>query len=217
MYIIIGGCGRLGSTIAELFSVEGNDVVVIDKEEKAFNRLTNEFTGTEVVGDFSDQKTLEKAGAKKSNSVVGATDDDNANVIGCQIAKEAFDVEKTVARINDPQHEKSYDTFNIDSLIIPSKEVLSSFKNAVYAGDYSTKLVIGENAVEFLEVKVGKEGIGKVKDLDVPEGFTLSVIRKDGGAKLVDEEDEIEEGDRLYFLAEVNELRKNKDWFKKWH
>ena len=37
MYIIIVGCGRVGSELAKLLSGEGHDVVVVDREQKSFD------------------------------------------------------------------------------------------------------------------------------------------------------------------------------------
>ncbi|PTD94326.1 hypothetical protein C9439_03255 [archaeon SCG-AAA382B04] len=216
MYLIIGGCGRLGSTLAKLFSIEGNEVVVIDKKEEALNRLGNEFGGSKIKGNFSDQSVLENAGAKNADAVIAVTDEDNTNVIGCQIAKEFFNVNKTVARINDPKHKRTYDEFNIDSLIAPFDAVTNVFKNAVIEKDYITREIIGENEIELIEVRVDKDDLGTIEEFKPPKGVRLVAINKDGEAKLAEASDEINKGDRLFFLIESREIKKNKDWLKKW-
>ncbi|MCM8757704.1 MAG: NAD-binding protein, partial [Candidatus Omnitrophica bacterium] len=45
MYIIIVGCGRVGSELANLLSQEGHNVVVIDRNPQAFLRLGATFNG----------------------------------------------------------------------------------------------------------------------------------------------------------------------------
>lgn len=39
MYVIILGCGRVGSELAKLLSAEGHNVVIIDKNSESFNRM----------------------------------------------------------------------------------------------------------------------------------------------------------------------------------
>ena len=41
MNIIVVGCGRVGSYLAELLSSEGHNLAVIDKDSSSFNRLGN--------------------------------------------------------------------------------------------------------------------------------------------------------------------------------
>ncbi|HDG61937.1 MAG TPA: TrkA family potassium uptake protein, partial [Thermotoga sp.] len=45
LYVIVVGCGKMGSIIANYASSEGHNVVVIDKDEKAFDMLSPEFSG----------------------------------------------------------------------------------------------------------------------------------------------------------------------------
>lgn len=50
MYIIIAGCGKVGSGLASKLSREGHDVAVIDSDESAFEKLDDDFGGLRVVG-----------------------------------------------------------------------------------------------------------------------------------------------------------------------
>ena len=61
LYIIIVGCGRLGSKIAANLSNLGHSVVVVDKHETSFEHLTQEFTGFTIVGNATEIESLKKA------------------------------------------------------------------------------------------------------------------------------------------------------------
>ncbi|MDD4457462.1 MAG: NAD-binding protein, partial [Syntrophotalea acetylenica] len=50
-YVVIVGCGRLGSLLAGLLSEVGSSVVIIDVNESAFELLSAEFSGFRIVGD----------------------------------------------------------------------------------------------------------------------------------------------------------------------
>ena len=71
--ILIAGCGRLGSCMASSLSQEGFDVTVIDKDEKAFRRLRETFSGFQVIGDASDLDMLQSCGIANADIVVVAT------------------------------------------------------------------------------------------------------------------------------------------------
>lgn len=106
-YIIIIGCGRLGSELAIKFS-QNHSVVVIDKNEKAFSRLVNKnFTGFTMTVDTNDMDALKKAKLDKADIVYIVTPDDNLNFMlayGIKMIKKEENKEdmRIVARVNDP-------------------------------------------------------------------------------------------------------------------
>jgi trk system potassium uptake protein TrkA len=51
MYVIIVGCGRVGSELAKLLSNEGHNIVIIDRDPTSFDRLGQAFNGLTMVGN----------------------------------------------------------------------------------------------------------------------------------------------------------------------
>lgn len=43
--IVIIGCGRLGANLADCLYDEGKEVIVVDKEETAFRKLSSSYGG----------------------------------------------------------------------------------------------------------------------------------------------------------------------------
>ena len=66
MKIVIVGCGRVGASAAELWDAAGHEVVVLDIETRAFERLASSFGGTAIRGDGTDEDVLRRAGDRKS-------------------------------------------------------------------------------------------------------------------------------------------------------
>jgi trk system potassium uptake protein len=64
MNVIVVGCGRVGSQLATLLSIEGHNVVVIDKSADAFRRLGTIFNGVTIKGLGFDEDVLEEAGIR---------------------------------------------------------------------------------------------------------------------------------------------------------
>ncbi|MFH1097290.1 MAG: TrkA family potassium uptake protein [Candidatus Desantisbacteria bacterium] len=114
MYAIIVGCGRVGAQIANLLSIEGHNVVVIDRNSHSFNRLGANFNGITKVGSGYDLEVLEDAGIKKADALAAVTNEDNVNIIAAQVAKTIFKVPRVITRIYDPKREELYEEFGLD-------------------------------------------------------------------------------------------------------
>ncbi len=115
-YIIIIGCGRLGSLLAGRLSAEGHSVVVIDQREATFNNLSSEFSGFQIIGDAVELATLRQAKVEKADCVLAVTSQDNVNLMVAQIAKTVFEIPLVLARVFDPAREAIYQELEIETI-----------------------------------------------------------------------------------------------------
>jgi len=113
---VIVGCGRVGSVLAEAFDRAGHDVIIIDTSTSAFDRLPGSFGGSALRGDGTDEDTLRRAGAVSADIFMAMTEGDNRNVMAAQLAVEALDARKVIAKINDPLRAAAYADLGIDTL-----------------------------------------------------------------------------------------------------
>jgi Trk K+ transport system NAD-binding subunit len=51
MRVMIIGCGRVGSVLANRLGQEGHQVIVLDRDQQAFLRLSEKFSGERIVGN----------------------------------------------------------------------------------------------------------------------------------------------------------------------
>lgn len=116
MYVVIVGCGRVGSELAKLLATEGDDVVVIDKNPSSFERLGGVFNGLTLIGNGFDLELLKSAGIQKADVFCALTNGDNTNLVSAQVAKKIFKVSKVYARIYDPSRAHVYKSFGLDVL-----------------------------------------------------------------------------------------------------
>jgi len=114
--IVIVGCGRVGAALAEAFDNGGHDVVVLDTSTRAFDRLSEEFKGQAIRGDGTDEDVLRKAGVEGADVLLAFTEGDNRNVMAAQLAVEAFEVPRVIAKINDPVRAAAYAELGISTL-----------------------------------------------------------------------------------------------------
>jgi trk system potassium uptake protein TrkA len=113
---VIVGCGRVGSVLADSFDRAGHQVIVLDIETKAFDRLPGTFRGDAIRGDGTDEDTLRRAGAESADLFMAMTEGDNRNVMSAQLATEALDARQVIAKINDPLRASAYAELGIATL-----------------------------------------------------------------------------------------------------
>lgn len=113
MKAIIMGCGRVGAGLAVLLQNDGYQVTVIDLDPFSFRRLPAEFAGEALIGNGMDEDTLIRAGVEDTQVFVAATQGDNRNVMGAQVARAVFQVPVVVCRIYDPIREEMYRNLGI--------------------------------------------------------------------------------------------------------
>lgn len=130
VYILIVGCGKAGSHLANSLSKQGEDVVVIDNREEAFNNLSAEFTGFTLLGNAIEFEILKEAKIEQADVVIATTTDDNVNSMVAQIAKEICNVPRVVARAFAPRREEIYNQLGIET-ICPTTLSVVEFERVV--------------------------------------------------------------------------------------
>jgi trk system potassium uptake protein TrkA len=90
MKIVIVGCGRVGSTLAENLDADGPRGHHFRRQDAAFDRLPETFKGAAIRGDGTDEEVLRRAGAEGADIFLSLTEGDNRNVMAAQVATESF-------------------------------------------------------------------------------------------------------------------------------
>ncbi|RJQ83636.1 MAG: TrkA family potassium uptake protein [Desulfobacteraceae bacterium] len=130
IYIVIVGCGRLGSYLANQLSRAGHSVVVIDSDEETFLDLSPDFSGFRVVGDATQIAVLREAKLKQADVFFATTHWDNVNLMVAQIARKLFNVPHVLARVFDPRREQIFNQLGIET-ICPTSVAAEMFLLAV--------------------------------------------------------------------------------------
>lgn len=125
-YIIIVGCGRLGSLLASTLSNQGTSVVVIDNDESTFDSLSLEFSGFQILGDAAELAVLRAAKIDQADCLLAVTGNDNLNLMVAQLAKILFEVPMVLVRLIDPEREAIYQDFGLVT-ISPTKLAAQAF------------------------------------------------------------------------------------------
>lgn len=99
---IVIGCGRLGSSLANKASMEGESVIVFDNREISFERLDDSFGGFTVLGDATDRRVLNEQYLKQCKTMIVTTGNDNVNLFVATIASKIYEIPRVYVRFTDP-------------------------------------------------------------------------------------------------------------------
>jgi len=212
MYVIIVGCGRVGSELAKLLSNEGHNVVVIDKAQSSFDRLGGTFNGLTMTGNGFDLELLKQVGIEKADAFCAVTNGDNTNLISAQVAKKIFNVPKVIARIYDPQRAHIYTALGLDIL---SGTILfaAMLRDKIIESRFSSYLIESKD-LGVIEIDVKGELVGKlIQDVNVPGEFLVVAIRKLSGVIIPEPQTVLKAKDVLMGVVKVESLNKIKEKF----
>lgn len=116
MHVVIMGCGRVGSSLANELEAAGHSVAIIDQSREAFRRLGANFNGHTVAGVGFDRDTLIEAGIERAEAFAAVSNGDNSNILAARVARETYGVKNVVARIYDPGRAEIYQRLGIPTV-----------------------------------------------------------------------------------------------------
>lgn len=158
MKIIILGAGQVGGTLAANLTSESNDITVIDTEEPQLRALQDRLDIGVVLGEGSHPSVLQQAGIEDAEMLVAVTNNDEINMIACQVAHSLFNTPTKIARIRQHAylvhpHLFGNDRIPIDVLISPEQLV----------SEYLHRLIQQPGALQVLDFAGGDAQLVAVK------------------------------------------------------
>jgi trk system potassium uptake protein len=211
VHVVVVGCGRVGSSLAQNLSSAGHSVAIIDRRSESFTRLGPGFTGKAITGIGFDRDRLIEAGIEEAGALAAVTNGDNSNILIARVARETFAVERVVARIYDPRRAAIYQRLGIPTVATVAwatervlRRVLPD-EPAVEWVDPSAKVMLIERAVP-----PGWAG-QKLSELEDLGALRVMALSRLGIAQIPKSDTVVQEGDVVYLavagdaLGEVDE------------
>lgn len=214
MKVIVCGAGQVGSQIARHLSDEGNAVTVVDNNAQLVRNVTDAFDVTGVVGFASHPDVLSRAGAPDTDMIIAATSMDEVNMVACQVAHSVFEVPTKIARIRTDSYLEAEwsdlfrrDHLPIDVIISPEDEVARvTMRRLEATAAFDIEPFLG-GAVEFVGMKLDEDcpvldtPLRQLTELFSTLRALVLAVRRDGKTWVAHAEDQLFEGDEIYFIT----------------
>jgi trk/ktr system potassium uptake protein len=198
LHIVVVGCGRVGSGLAEAAEAAGHTVGIIDRREQAFRRLSPAFSGKKLVGVGFDRDRLEEAGIKDAFAVASVTNGDNSNIMIARVAKETYGIERVVARIYDPRRAAIYERLGIPT-VATVQWTIERVLRRILPESPAVEWIDPSAKVCLLERQVPPTWAGReVTELDIDGDAKVVAVSRLGVSQLVRPHLVIQDGDLVY-------------------
>jgi len=159
MNLIVVGCGRVGAELSYHLFSRGHQVVVVDINKEAFNRLHPDFRGRTLEGEGLAEGVLERAGIQEADGLAAVTNSDTLNAVVAHAARTLYHVPNVVARNYDPNLRSVIEAFGLQTVGSTywgaqrvEELLMSPSQRMVYSA--------GNGEVEVYEVQIPEEWSG---------------------------------------------------------
>ena len=206
MYIIFVGGGRMSYYLSKTLLSEGHEVLILEKDARKCERITEDLGSICMRGDGCEVNTLIEAGTERADMLIAMTDEDEDNLVACQVARHKFEVPHTISRISNPKNEVIFKKLGVDTVISSTKAILEHIEEHVPTHPLTHLLSLEERELEIVEIKVfsTSPAVGKrVGDISLPSGaILLLVVGEEAPPTTLTDETILRAGDRV--LAVLN-------------
>jgi trk system potassium uptake protein TrkA len=182
--VIVGG-GAVGTHLASLLLAGGYQVRVIEAQRQEIPRLQRELSASAVlVGNGTDPAVLEAAGIRQADVVAAVTGTDETNLVVTSLARFAFHVPRTMARVHTPKHAWMFTpALGVDVALNQADVLAHLIAEEMSLGDMMTllKLRKGQYALVEEQVHPRAQAVGStLHDLPLPSECAVAAIIRSG-------------------------------------
>lgn len=229
MKIIIVGAGFTGIQLAKALVSEGNEVTLIDNNEKNYEKASTYVDCTTALEDGNNIDILEAYGIAKADALVCLTSSDEVNMITCSLVDAIYPDIIKIARVrnyayyvNIAEAEKKQSQgfagkhrplYGINYMVHPDVEAADAIYQAIQNGALGNIITFDNSGLELASVDVVQgsqfDGI-TLKEIraktDFP--FLVAYLENDGNATLPSGDSVITAGTTLGILVDKDDFHK---------
>lgn len=214
MNVLVVGGGKAGRFLIKEFLSKGYLVTLVEQDLNKCVMIEEKYAIRVINGDGSESRVLEKADIEQMDVVLAVTEDDQDNLVICQMAERQFQVPRTFATVNTPGNEKLFEWLGVN-VAVSSTSILSALVDQkVTMKDITSLFKLPKSDLIMVEIPILEESpiAGKmIKDIDLPNETVLVTILRGNTALVPRGKTEIYENDTILALthpADEDELRR---------
>ncbi|MGA7687746.1 MAG: TrkA family potassium uptake protein [Jiangellales bacterium] len=203
MNVVILGCGRVGSTLANALEDMGHQVSVIDQDPNSFRRLGPTFEGRTVTGVGFDPDVLRSAGIEQADAFAAVSSGDNSNIIATRVAREEFGVDNVAARIYDQGRAEVFERLGIPTVATVGWTADQLIRRLVPQGS-ATHWTDPSGEVRLAEIDLDPGWRGRtVRQLERASGGRMALLTRLGSGVVPMSETVVQDGDVVHMVLPV--------------
>ena len=182
--IIVGG-GEVGTSLASLLLAGGHQVMVVERQREEISRLQQELPIDVVtLGNGTDPAVLEAVGVRQAHAVAAVTGTDATNLVITSLARFAFHVPRTLARVHTPKHAWMFTpAMGVDVALNQADVLAHLIAEEMSLGEMMTLLKLRKGQYALVEEQIHPQAsaVGRaLRDLPLPSECAVAAIIRSG-------------------------------------
>ena len=206
MYVVVVGGGKVGHYLTGELLGQGHEALVIEKNQEKYRQIVEDLGNVAVWGDGCEVSTLAEAGAGRADVLVAVTGDDEDNLVACQVAKNHFQVPRTIARVNNPKNERIFRLLGVDVTVSATNILMSMIEHEMPRRALLHLLAIRHTGVEIVEAVLDgpTRGVGKtISSLSLPQDSSIAAVIREGSFLIPSGNLVLQQGDEVIALCKA--------------
>jgi trk system potassium uptake protein TrkA len=205
VYVIIAGAGKVGWNLARELMEKGHEVTLLENDRRRYLVVEQELEHAVQYGDASELWVLERAGIQRADLMIAVTGDDEDNILICQMARDKYNVERIVARVNNPRNLDHFKELGIEPAVSATDLILRLIEHEVPQYGLVHLLDLAGDRLEIIELIVHEESPvagHRVGEVDMPDGSLIISVLREGGGFVPQGDTVIEAGDEVLVVLD---------------
>ena len=222
MNIVIVGAGNTGRYLATVLSENQHNVLVIDKDKKKLEQLSQTLDIATRIGSGDDWQLLDSVLELFPDLFIAMTKNDDTNMVACSLAKQ-LGYPSTIARVHDNRYLNRTRLdfgriFDVDHFVCPELLAASEMMKYIVSEGALVVNYFLHGAVQLRTIKVPDDWVKAnepLHQLNMPEGLMIGLIYREDPITKKSQvifphgSDHILPGDEVTFVGDteaINEL-----------
>ncbi|MDH3214658.1 MAG: Trk system potassium transporter TrkA [Candidatus Krumholzibacteria bacterium] len=212
MQVLIVGAGDIGLELAKRLSQEKHDITMIEHDPHKMRRAREQLDALVIEGHGASYNALKKANVHGADVVAAMTNNDETNILACQLAKKAG-VPSTLGRVRNPEYTMpdfflSPQELGVDVMIHPEKETANAVVRLIRRSSATDLIEFEDGRIQLLGIRLEEDSslldiplseLGK-KSGDPPLRI-VAIIRKQSTI-IPKGHDALEPGDQIFVICD---------------
>ena len=209
--LLIGG-GNIGYNLAKYIESSTNDtrLKIIEKNKERAEFLAGELSNTIVInGDGLDEEVLKEANLDETETVIALTNDDEDNLMVGVLVEKFSQNKRTMVLTTKPNYSLLQSSLNIDDLIDPRMNTVSSILKHVHKGTIESAYSILNGEYEVIEAEIIETSdlINKeLKNADLPDEIKIGAVLREKEVIIPRSNFVFKKNDIIVFIAKKDQI-----------
>ena len=183
-YVIVIGGGKVGFHLAQHLINLDYEVTLVEKDPVRAGWIEQQLgTVSVMVGDGDEMAFLGTTGVERAGVLIAATGEDEDNLVVCQLARQRFNVARTIARVNSPTNVPLFSALGIDAPVSATELLVGMIESELTGNDMIKGINLRGSGAALVDIAVPNSSRyinQRVDALTMPAGEQLVCIIRDG-------------------------------------